>query len=196
MKIKVNGHKGVGTLVVPATGVFNFEIEARGKLDAFVYSNCQRHIYQEEAWGEGWFDSAYKTKIEYIPNAKERGHCPLNFEGYEKKKGRHSWALVDIEDGSANLPALIYCNGSTYNSRGVTVCQSKAGLRQHISFTEEVNVVPPPGCGQLTTKNSKDFDISLGRGECVYIFQEKKKDSNKHHRLTTYGYDEIILRED
>lgn len=198
MKLKVNGHKGTGMLIVPAAGVHNFEVEARGKLDLFAFSSCHRHQYQEEAWEEGWFSSEYKTKLEYTPSTKERGHCPVLFEGYEKKRGRHSTAFVDFEDGSANLPALIFCNGSTYNSRGTTACQSRAGLKQHISFADEVNVVPPPGCAVPETKDNKEFRYPISSGECVYIFRERSGDvaTRKHHRLTTWGYDEVPLRED
>lgn len=196
LKIKVNGHKGVGTLVVPIAPVYNFEVTSLGKLDLFAYSTCHREKYQEKAWDDGWFSSEYETKFEYRPNAVERGHCPLQMGAYEKKKGRHGWGLIDFEDGSSNLPALISCNGDAYNSRGVTLCQSKAGLLQKIEFNEPVLYSPPGGCPISKVTEDKIFEIILPRGECVYMFLEKKKDSNRSHRLTTYGYDEIILRED
>lgn len=193
-KLKVNGHKGVGTLVVPQASVYNFEVEARGQLDLFTYSTCHREWYQESAWEEGWFTSEYETKFEYRPNAVEKGHCPLQMGGYEKKKGRHSWALVDFEDSGTTLPGLVHCNGSSYNSRGVTICQSKAGLLQKIEFTVPVLYSPDQGCPITKVIEDKTFEIVLPRGECVYMFVEKS--GERVHRLTTYGYDEVILRED
>lgn len=197
MALNINGHQGVGTIVVPWAQLYKFQVTARGKLDLGTYSTCHREWYQESAWDDSdWFDDEHKMKFTFMPNAVERGYCPMQLGGYEKKKGRHSWALVDFEDGSATLPAQVHCNGNTYNSRGVTVCQSRAGLLQKIIFPVEVLTSPDKECPITKNKDGKEFEINLTRGECVYMFLEKDEKSNRIHRLTTYGYDEVILRED
>jgi hypothetical protein len=194
MKIEVNGHKGVGTLVVPMSSLISVKVRAKGKLDLFVWSTCARNISAEAAFDEGMFSSKYETSFEYRPSVLERTDCAVQLEGYEKIKGRHSWAFIDFEDGTSTLPATITCNGQTYTSKGVTVCQSKKGIRQQVTFAAPVLVGAQDGCPLPFTEDEKTFYVEIGKGACRYNFLEKEGERN--HRITTIGYDEVLLRED
>lgn len=195
MKVTVNGYQGEGVLVVPKAVNFKIGIEARGNLDLLSYSTCHREVAQEEAWEEGWFESKREANLEYKPSqveAESLGQCPLQFEGYEKKKGRHSWALIHFEDPLYKLPAHVQCNGNVQNYTGISLCQSKAGLLQRVTFAEDVYAVGEDKCPAVPSKG-RVFDINIGSGECVYTFQDEQKRS---HKFTSYGYEQIPLRED
>ena len=102
---------------------------------------------------------------------------------------------MDFETPEAKLPAVVSCNGSEYNSRGVTVCQSKKGLTQLITFPVEVEVDPPGNCPLRKTPgkiSGKIFKYKIPRGRCVFAFKEKA--GERIHRLTTLGYEDILIR--
>ena len=195
MEIDVDGHKATGAIVVPQRDQYAIAVTAKGKLDLLWYSTCHRSEYKEQAWHKGIFKSKYEARFSYRPNGgMEHQNCQMHITGMEKIKGRHSWGLIDFEDDTATLPALVKCNGSEYNSRGVTVCQSQAGLLQEIEFANEAQSVKPKAdhCHKLEQLSKGVYRYKLPKGNCVYIF----KSGDQYHRLTTYGWEEPILRED
>ena len=194
MEINVNGIAGKGVVVAPQANTYEIEVKSSGKLDLFTFSTCHREIIKESAGG-GIFGNKKKTKFSYSPvKGLETGQsCVAIFGGYERVKGRHSWGIVDFEGPDANLPAVIRCNGSEYNSRGVAICQSREGLYQEIEFVNEVITSDKAKCKGLTTKDNKKFRYKTQARNCVYRFMEKA--SGKMHRLTTIGYQEILIRE-
>lgn len=197
MDINVNGFKGTGALVVPKAPQYAFEVSARGNLDLFTFESCHREEYKERAGNRGVLSDKKSVKSVYVPinGVENTGACPVRLGGYEEKKGRHSWAIVDFEDLSTTLPALIKCNGSEWNSRGVTICQSKEGLLQQIEFPVQVVVNPDPGCEIPKPVDKKTFRFPMRKQECVYNFMEINP-PHKEHRLTTVGYESILIRED
>lgn len=196
MDIEVNGFKGEGVLVVPLSEVYKFDITSSGKLDLFTFESCHREESKEKAGQGGLFGDRKRVKLDYKPNPgiEDQGGCPVRLGGYEQDKGRHSWAFIDFETKEAKLPAVVKCNGSTWNSRGVTVCQSKAGLLQEIDFPVEVIVNPDPGCPMERPADLKKYSFKISLRECVYNFMEKQA-PHREHRLTTVGYESILIRE-
>jgi len=201
MILNIDGHEVEGVLVVPQKEVNEFHVEARGNLDLLTFTTCHREETAESAWNvserRGWLfkrkiDKKREVKISYKATEIEKsGGCPVFIGGYEKKEGRHSWAFVDFETDEAKLPAKIFCNGSEYNAGGVSACQSKMGLIQAIKFAEDVSVMPDADCSiGLTSGNYFEFPIK--KGQCVYAFISA---SGKIHRLTTIGYEKILIRE-
>lgn len=83
------------------------------------------------------------------------------------------------------------CNGRVIKSKGTTVCQSRNGLIQDITFAEEVLVADNNECG-IPSKKAKKFEFSLPKGKCSAIFGTK---SGKFHKLTLLGYESILIRE-
>lgn len=195
MELNVDGHKGNGTLVVPKRDQYAIALKAKGKLDLLWYSTCHRSQYWEKAWSKGILKSKYEARFPYRPNGRmESRNCQMHIVAMEKVKGRHSWGLVDFEDDQTNLPAVVRCNGNQYNSRGVTVCQSQANLMQEIEFADDTQSVKPkaPHCPKLEQLSKGVYRYKMPKGNCVYIF----KSGDQYHRLTTYGWEEPILRED
>ena len=206
MILEVDGYQGEGLLVVPEKPVHKFHVEARGELDLFTLTTCHREWTKEKAWNVkkksglfGWGRKIMKREVEFplSLNPLERSdYCLTELGGYEKDKGRHSWAMVDYQpsDLSKFLPAFVQCNGSGRNYSGVSMCQSRKGLIQSIEFTEDMLVDPDPECRGPKGQGRK-FEFQLPEGKCVYLFVEKSE-PHREHRLTTFGYEQILIRED
>ncbi len=197
MNLKVNGHQAEGALVVPHSESYEFKIKAQGDLDLFTFTTCHREQTKENAGEKGWFKSDKKRQFNYTPAKIEAEgiSCPARLGGYEKIKGRHSWGFVDFEHPSLTLPALVSCNGSQYNSRGVSVCQTKAGLMMEIVFPEPV-LWPKKGlCVNLVSNDNKVFRFIVPKKQCTFRFFTRTGEE-KWHRLTTIGYEKILIRED
>jgi hypothetical protein len=197
MLIEINDLKAQGTLVVPKSKDYWFEIEARGKLDLFTLQSCHREITREKAGEGGIFGNAKKVQLGYtqVPGLEDQGGCQVQLGGYEREKGRNSWALIDFETDDAKLPARLKCNGSTIQSSGVSICQSRAGLIQEIYFAVDTIANPPEGCEIPRPADLKTYRFTMPKGQCVLNFMEKGGD-HREHRLTTLGYEGILIRED
>ena len=198
MEITVNGYQSEGVLVVPKAKKYDFKIEAKGKLDLFTFTTCHREKTKENAGEKGWFSDKKTRKMTFFPSPDiEASHlsCPVQLGGYERDKGRHSWGFVDFEHESLNLPALLKCNGSVSNHTGVSACQSKNGLIQEIVFSEPVLAAKNPECGELTSTDEKTFRFKMPKGQCTFRFLTKTGEK-KWHRMTTLGYQQILIRED
>lgn len=202
MIVEVNGQEGEGVLVIPESEKLDFYVQARGDLDLFTLTTCHREWTKEKAWnvkrrnqGLGWVRRMQTNEIKFdiTPNGVEKtSYCPIDLGGYEEQKGRHSWALIDIKGKDTTLPAQVTCNGEYYRSEGVSMCQSRETLIQAIKFESEVFVAPDPECDLGKNKGSY-FEFPIKLGKCVYLFREAKK-PHRDHRLTTYGYEKILIR--
>lgn len=205
--IAVNGRVGEGVLVLPQAPKYDFTIEARGDLDLFVLTSCNREWTKEKAWNVsevakiGWFGwgerkitKKRQVSFTYIPDTLEKNEaCPLWLGGFDQN-GKHSWGFVDFEGTVDTLPARVHCNGETTRDNGVSVCQSKEGLIQGVEFeTEVIATTEPPTC-ELDNTRGIYFEFGLARGECTYLFKTIAK-PRKSFRLTTIGYQKIRIRE-
>lgn len=195
MEIRVNGHQGEGVLVIPRASSYNFDIKAQGKLDLFTLTTCHREQTKEHAGDKGWFKNANHRKFEFIPAPLEADSlaCPVQLGGYERIKGRHSWAFIDFEHPNLSLPAFLNCNGAQYNTKGVSVCQSKTGLLQEIRFTEQVLWPQENTCIKLMSNDEKKFRFKMPKGQCIFRFVTKSGEE-RWHRMTTIGYQQILIR--
>lgn len=194
MSIQVNGYQGVGAIVVPKAAAYQMEIAAETQMDLFTLQSCHREFTQSVA-APGWFAKRKALKYEYRPvsELETSGSCALQLGGYDKATGRHSWGFIDFESDAETLPALIRCNGSEYNSRGVSACQSRKGLWQSITFAVEVVTSPDRSCDVMMAPDGKAFVYEMPKDVCVFAFMEKAK-PNRIHRLTTLGYEDLVIR--
>lgn len=200
MILDVAGVKAEGVLVVPISERVPFHITARGDLDLFTLTTCHREETAEDASNvterTGWLfkrtiTKKREVKLDFKPTALEaKGGCPVMLGGFEEQKGRHSWGLVDFETPEATLKAVLSCNGQVIVTNGVSICQSRASLIQSIKFLVPVTVSPDPGC-EIGKTSGQEFEFSMPQGQCVYAFLDK---DNNIHRLTTLGYDQILIR--
>lgn len=193
--IKVNGFEADGVLVVPKNTVYKFAIQAEGKLDLFTFETCHREEATEKAGHGGLFGDRRRVERNYIPIAsiETEGSCPVRLGGYERDKGRHSWGLIDFEGEDATLPAVVKCNGSQWNSRGVSICQSKVGLLEEIKFPVAVIINPGIGCPMNRPEDLMTYRFNTPPKECVFNFMEVAE-PHRQHRLTTVGYESILIR--
>lgn len=194
MQITVNGLKAEGALVVPRSDSYALDIQAQGVLDLFTLQSCHRETSEENAGQPGIFGDKKRIQLTYHPvNAIENvSDCPLELGGYEKAQGRHSWGFIDFEDPSLTLPAKIKCNGTGAGAVGVSVCQSRQGLIEQIVFQEKVGLAkqPDPKCPDLPVSDGMTFQFKMPLGQCIYVF----KGASGLHRLTTLGYEKILIR--
>lgn len=187
MSLTVNGKTGVG--VVMAKKADRYEINGISKGDLMLLSmrSCHREITQENA------NSAKRTfMLDYWPvPGLEDNNCVVELGGFDSKHGRHSWGVIDFEDPDG-VVGYTRCNGG--NSSGLsTICQAPAGLKQEVSFDEEMEVAQNRGCdfGSLP-KKSRVFHYTMPKRECVLAFVSA---SGKTHRHVTVGYERVLLRE-
>lgn len=195
MKLDVNGFKGEGVLIAGEAKQYKFDIKAKGSLDLFTFTTCHREQTKEKAGESGWFKSDKRRRFTYKPMPYiETGSfsCPVHLGGYEKGKGRHSWGLVDFQVKSKTLEAFLKCNGVYQKAIGVSICQARKGLIQEIKFLEPV-LATEKGCTKFRELKGNVFRYKMPRGECVFRFVTKNK-KQKWHRLTTVGYEKILIR--
>lgn len=189
MSICVGGQCWEGAAVLPEQEAYQLDIKAKGQMDLFTLTSCHRDVSQEKLGDH--------TRVAYapVPGMEDGGGCPIELGGYEKVKGRHSWGFVDLEDPGAKLPASLKCNGQSVQSRGVSVCQSREGLLESITFPGPVEFAAPKGaCALPLSKDGLTYVFALSLGECVYAFMERAPE-HRIHRLTTIGYQSILIRE-
>jgi len=188
MEIKDSGKDltfhGIGVLPYSLKG---YEIKLsnpnRGRLDFVRFSTCHR---------ERTYTSEGKhLTIKYKPSPIEmNGTCLLKFEAYSVK-GKHGWGVLDYGTNEEELQGKLRCNGSIHKG-SVLLCQSRIGLVQQISFSEDVTVSSQsPRCRVKKTGSwFRKVQFPIPRRECVYAFFSR---SGRYMRLTTIGYEATLI---
>ncbi len=208
MIVTVNNNSFEGMGVVKSSNLYKFHVETRGDLDMFILSSCNRDWTKEKAWNVkkkvksglfGWGrkikDKTREVKFDYRPITDiEKTYCPIWLGGYEKVKGRHSWAFIDFRTPDMSLPARLECNGEATAEKGVGVCQSRTGKTQVIKFSDEMVVSPDARC-DLGNNRGIRFEFELKSDFCVYRFKRIRR-PHLEFRLTTFGYDKILIRQE
>lgn len=196
MRVCVDGKCAEGVIAVSKKESYKFEVKSYGNLDLFTFSTCHREdTTQQFSTKKRWYGSKGNRKTEGVykpaPGLEDQYSCPAYIGGWDAK-GRHSWAFVDFETDDLTLGARLSCNGSQRSRKGNSVCQSKAGLYQLIEFDEPVSmVIPETDECFISNDKAKSFKFMIKKGECVYRFIDDKYNM---HRLTTLGYEQIIVR--
>jgi len=205
MILSEGGYEGVGVLVLPQKDEYRIKVKAKGNLDLLTVESCHRVDSIEKAWekigvkSDGWFSRKSKNEvvIGYRPvKGIETGGvaCPLRIGGYEKTDKRHSRGFIDFRDDALRLKLDMKCSGKASLETGVAICQAKSGTIQEISFVREVLSSGLGDCVGLTSPNSRVFRFKIKQGKCVYRFREDSAEGESF-RLTTIGYDGILIRE-
>ena len=183
--MEINGRKGVAVLA--RRDLYKLKLKSQGKMDLLTVSTCHRE--------DPFYKVGYEYEYEYKPveGLESGGYCPMQVGGFNRTKGRHAWAFVDFEGPDATLPARLKCNGVDALTNGVSVCQSRVGLEQEILFDVAVKTLPEARCPM--PGDGKRFQFSVVLGECVFAFREVAA-PNRVHRLTTIGYEQILIPEE
>jgi len=195
MIITINGQTSEGVLVVRRAPIYQINVESKASLDLFTLQSCHRETLITDVKESGIFARRSRVRLNYTPSAgiEDTGACPLQLGGYDKSQGKHSWAFVDFETPAETLEAQVFCNGDSSVNNGVSLCQSRAGLIQRMVFEKPVMVSPDPGCELPAAANNIAFRFPIQKGICVYLFVEIDN-PHRAHRLTTIGYEEILIR--
>lgn len=194
----INGFEGIA--VFAENDSYNFHIESKVELDTFIFSTCSRELFKESAWNVKqevrygpfkWLrklvDSKTEIKFDFRPNTIERDDCLLEFYGISKGAQVSSAAAV-LSDRRYSVSAYIECNGDIYKTgTGVSVCQSRVGKYQSISF--DVPMYPAQALCGFGSNALRKHDYLIEKGFCSVIFHDEKK--TIFHKLTTYGYDAV-----
>lgn len=187
--LKINGVKASGATVVPEAPSYRIEGETKGTFDFLFVRSCHRE-YTAERQGD---DFVYT----YTPRAgiEDNRACPLEIRGVEKVKGRHSFGFVDFQNRRDRLDAVLECNGSRDQYAGVSVCQAPESLIQRIIFPVEVYAESiRPECKMPEPKDLKNYEFKMPPKSCQVVFMEKAS-PHRTHRLTTLGYERVVIKE-
>jgi len=203
MKVWVDGVYSEGTIVVPKKPSYQIKLEAAGKLDILKIISCHRETAVQGSSGFLVSNKTYSFQYVPIPGIESEKPCPLRLEGYEEKHGRHSWAIVDFQENKHQLPATVLCNGSFYQFKGVSICQSRQGLLQMIQFPSPVKVkivskiegrsVQGDNCKLKEPEDKKTWAFEMPNRECYFAFLELEPPF-RTHRFTTVGFEENPIR--
>lgn len=193
IRIKVNDDKNIrdaGMLVAPyRLGTYKLKFRTYGSIpnfDVVVIETCHRHVKLEKQGDTFYYD--------YTPTHLERTeYCPMHIKGYDLK-GRHSWGFIDFANIIRPMAASLQCNGErTENAVGSMVCQNKIGLMTQLITEDKSIVFPSEGCEIESVKSEQVYEWKIKPGFCVYLFQSKT--TRRQVRLTTFGYEEILVRQ-
>lgn len=180
--------EGIG--VLKKKELYTIELEASEKIDILSFRTCSREAIVEDP-RRGI--SRKKYLINYRPNEIElEGNCSAIISTFNDKL-YYSVAMIDFEDDFFKLPAELICGSLTQTFNGVSVCQERVSSIVRIKFDSEVLTSPDKGCELESGNRGKIFQFNIKSGYCTYDFIDVKNQS-RIHKLTTYGYDEIIMR--
>lgn len=197
----INGvpFEGVGAIPLSPDNEYTLNVESDVDVDLITITTCHRDWSDQDQPIKvgGWFKPGrgFTFKFSLTKGIEDYGTCLLRIGAYNKQGNPQAWALIDFITPDSTLPAYQKCNGAEGKTRGVSICQSKAGLDQEISFASPVLTadVTDPKCKPLVPKDGKTWIYVLPVGECVVYFMEKAP-PHRFHRHTFVGYKNIQLR--
>lgn len=185
---------GVGVYSITASK-YRVKVFAIGKTDMLVMTTCHRELKTASPDMDGsWFNKKGAVFIyEPQPEFEINRACPLDIGVYEKKKGRHGWAMLVLPSERENLHATWTCNGERLIYGGTSVCQAKAGLVQSIKFDRPVVQTKVPGCILVEPKDGMNWVFPMPEGDCAIFFFDKMDERNVHQAIL-FGYGSIPIR--
>ncbi len=197
MKITVDGSTFDGIAVTEIgkeERTITINVVSHAKLDALYIRTCGRfNDYQKI--NPNWYGGAGKTFVyQYKPIGMEKSTaCPLFIEAYDLTNALAAWGMVAFRDGN-NLPTSKYgaaCNGTGWTFKGLTGCQTQAGLFQSIEFDSDVKFFEQSETCNLKKESARKFSYRPAQGVCVATFS----DGSRRHKLIAIGFKRPLLRE-
>lgn len=187
MKVTIDGESAYGTMVAPKKWSYDISVDFPGKGDLVLLRTCHREEIRE--------DLGRKEAITYRPQRflEDQGDCIMEISAFSKDDGKHAWALIDFENRMWQLEGIAKCNGNSYITKGVTVCQSRAGLIQQLKFNEKFTLSPAAKCYPFFEHAIKDktLEYKVPKEECSFVITGE---SGRRHKLTTIGYEAVFIR--
>jgi len=194
-QLMVNDVMFSGVGVVKRAPEYRIEIYPRTKIDMAFVTTCHRdrEIHATEIkkflGSERQFIYTYKPRGEGLEDID----CPIMFNVLDKENVTSLRGMIDFEHPNYELDAVIDCDGTQIEGRGVSICQGKRGLMQRITFEENVRVLDPPKCG-ITEPVGSVFYFKPTVGECPVVFQSLEP-PHVFHVMTIIGYESTFTEE-
>jgi hypothetical protein len=195
IEITVDGVKFEGMGVTLLEGPKRITLKSKARFDLLTISSCHRNFTQERIdYKSGWFgtggQSAGTYTFDYAPTEVEKdGYCPLYIQAFDKN-GTAAWGYLAFRTNEF-LPARMECNGRGWSFKGISVCQSRHGFEQALTFDRPVKYEASELC-KIQAKSDKSFRARAEKGFCYATFTDGKE----RHRLVLLGYDEVLIRGD
>lgn len=198
--LRVNGEYHYGVTVVPRAEEYDIMVEPQGEMDLVLIRSCHREATWEKQGQKKFLGiipiGKNQFKYTYVPTQVEKDEfiCPLRVETYSSSSGRHSWAMIDIQDTDRyKLSGKITCMGKKEAFVGVGVCQAKAGLIQRIEFNDVIEfATPKPSQCARPEYHNDAFELEVSAGECIY---HARTSDNRLARITIVGFEGLLIRE-
>lgn len=188
--------QGVG--VIPQASHYKIRIRPEGGVDLLTVTSCHREWKSSnpDRSGGGLFKKGYYEFDIAVSKEHEIARaCPFETGIYEKDKGRHGWGMLVVDSPRENVPATLRCNGKIEQFNGTSVCQSRERLLQSIHFDKPMQIVAQADCEMPVPEDKKNFLFQMPLDRCVFYFVDES-DPDELHKLVTYGYSHVIIRED
>jgi hypothetical protein len=160
-------------------------------LDRLEISTCSRHVVMREVDKQGgWFgrsSSSYSMTYTYDPTPTElEGNCPIHFEAFSKDVQK-AWGMLFFRDDQA-LPSEMDCNGQHWSFSGLSICQTKAGMEERMTFAVPVTFAATDNC-IITTTDKLNYLVRSTGGFCKATFS----DGTKFNDLVLLGYNQVVI---
>ena len=188
----VNGVVINGMGVVEIADKYKITLKTKGgNIDKIIVMSCHREMMLDGP-EKGWFKNPRVYEFEFIPSKEieSKNGCKLDFSVLSKDEGRYSFGLIDFMDLNPFVGNSVFCNGTVTKAKGVSVCQSREGLKQRLEFDSVVKSGVQDGCPKLESIDGKVFEYFSPLGECTYYFMTK---DGGLHRHTSFGYESVLL---
>lgn len=193
IEVTVDSVRFQGMGVTLLNGPKTIALRSKAKLDLLTIASCHREFTVERVdYRSGWFGLGGSSSQEYVyqynPNDIEKeSYCPLYIQAYAKS-GVAAWGYLAFRT-TEKLPAKTECNGASRSFAGISVCQSKAGTEQAITFEKPVRFVANALC-KVIPQSDRSFRVRTDKGFCYATFT----DGIDRHRLVLLGYDRVLVR--
>lgn len=197
MKITVDGVPFMGIAVTRIKpGVNPITIESPVKYDALLVESCGRFDQVRRDKPDSLFGlGAGKSKpytYPYEPKGSEIDRaCTVSFEAYDYANALADWGIV-VYSTDTDLYGYMICNGRGVQFfEGYSVCASKEGLEQTLSFKVDTEFTADKSCNMVKV-DPLTYKLRPTLGICQAVFLDK---DGHRHRLLMRAAKRPIIKE-
>ncbi len=168
--------------VVSQINIDRVEVETCARQDVCEHGKPCTGNFQID---QTWFGAAGNHMVyHYLPSTDEStGTCPIYFRIYSKVD-LAAWGFLAFRSAQENLPGHMICNGVPWSFAGHSMCQTKAGLIQRLTFDQDIEDFDvDKNCG-LQQLDKRTFLLRPLLGLCTGEFESQ----GKWHGLDLIAY--------
>lgn len=183
LAMDINGEALRGFGVPTRSLSYHITVRPQAPTNLVRLTSCHRDLVQEAPSGGSKQFSFIYQPVEGLENGRS---CPIEVTALATT-GQHSFGFVDFELEDHGIGGTLECNGARWAIASTSVCESREGLEQQLTFEKIVRVSPDAGC-PLETKDNLTFRYPSPKRECIYFFCDKSGACHKH---TALGYEQL-----